>query len=255
MARNSSGYRDHQRGGKPASVALSPGATHMPNTPDLTEREVPPLALDLYCGQGGAGEGYRRAGFAVLGVDILPQPRYPFAFVQADALEFLAFAHLGGVSLIHASPPCRNRSKARALRPVTGPDLIAPTRVLLEQAGIPWVIENVPPSGTSGTSDPIRPDLKLCGCMFGLRRLQRQRWFETSWHAFDLRAPCHHTERAISVTRHGGPATNWGTHEERLAAMGIDWMTADGLGEAIPPAYTEYIGLLALAHFGWQGSA
>jgi hypothetical protein len=196
-----------------------------------------PRLLDLFCGAGGAAMGYFRAGFDVLGVDIVPQPRYPFGFVQADAMTF----PLGGFDAIHASPPCQVFSVATPQRARGNhDDLLTPIRERLASQAAPWVIENVPGA-------PMRADYKLCGCMFGLGRLQRQRWFETSWHAFDMRAPCYHPEPAITITTKGQP-NRTGFAPEARAVMGIDWMNGRERGLAIPPAYTEYIGRALLAH-------
>src|SRR5215467_701837 len=136
-----------------------------------------PRLLDLFCGAGGAAMGYHRAGFDVVGVDIKPQPRYPFTFIQADAMTF----PLEGFDAIHASPPCQAYIRSGMYDKSRHPDLLPPVRCQLERSDVPWVIENVPGA-------PMRVDLKLCGCMFGLG-VARQRWFETSWHAFDLRPP------------------------------------------------------------------
>jgi DNA (cytosine-5)-methyltransferase 1 len=202
-----------------------------------------PRLLDLFCGAGGAAMGYHHAGFDIVGVDLAPQPRYPFEFVQADALEY----PLDGYDAIHASPPCQAYSRATLAQRNGGnayPDLLALTRDRLNTTGVPWVIENVPGA-------PMRPDFKLCGCIFGLE-LRRERWFETSWHAFDLRLGCHHPHPVVSVVGHDSPSsvrTAWRQHHGRnpsindyRAAMGIDWMTGDELSQAIPPAYTQHIG-------------
>lgn len=208
----------------------------------MTGESARPLLLDLFCGAGGAAVGYHRAGFDVLGVDIKPSPRYPFRFVQADAIEALAGWDLSRFAAVHASPVCKRYSKLTPADARGGhPDQVAPVRGLLIRAGLPWVIENVPGA-------PVRPDLKLCGCMFGLPRLRRERWFETSWRALDLRAPCYHTGRAITVTGNGGgwssrDQLDGGSKADRSAAMGIEWMTNRELSQAIPPAYTEHIGL------------
>lgn len=200
-----------------------------------------PLLVDLCCKQGGASEGYRRAGFDLLGVDNEPQPRYPFPFVQADALEFLASADLTPVAAIHGSPPCKGFTR-------TGwsyhfdyherhPDLLTPMREALRRTGKPWVIENVPGA-------PMRPDLTLCGCMFGLDELERERWFEFDRPVFDLRQSCGRRKRTVSPrgnTHYAGEADDW------ARAMAIDWMNAEGLSQAIPPAYTEHIGRHLLA--------
>ena len=199
-----------------------------------------PRLLDLYCCQGGAAMGYHRAGFEVVGVDLAPQPRYPFEFHQGDALDYLA-AHWRDFDAVHASTPCHDHS---VLANATGRDgtghLLADTRAALSALPLPWVIENVPGA-------PMRADFKLCGCLFNLPGLRRERWFETSWHGFELRAPCHHTGPTVTVAGHGALPheyrRGWApTHADRCAAMGIDWMTRDGLAQAIPPAYTELIG-------------
>jgi DNA (cytosine-5)-methyltransferase 1 len=209
-----------------------------------------PRLLDLFCGAGGASMGYWRAGFDVVGVDLAPQPRYPFAFVRGDALR--PPVRLESFDAIHASPPCQAYSFASASQRARGkeyPDLVAPTRALLEAAGRPWVIENVPGA-------PIRPDVVICGCQVGLE-LRRVRWFETSWQAFALAHPCAHTGPVLSVVGHGTPTyvrdrwrakygRNPTIHEYR-AAMGIDWMNRNELSQAIPPAYTEPIGREILA--------
>lgn len=206
-----------------------------------------PLLLDLFCKAGGSATGYDRAGFRVIGVDIEPQPRYPFRFVQADALEALAGWDLSRFAAIHASPVCKRYCKLTPMAARAGhPDQVAAVRSLLTgRADCPWVIENVPRA-------PVRPDLKLCGCMFGLPGLRRERWFETSWHALDLRPPCHHEGRAVTVTGNGGgwskrDGIDLGTKADRSAAMGIDWMTNRELSQAIPPAYTEHIGRQLMA--------
>lgn len=216
-----------------------------------------PRMLDLFCGAGGAGMGYHRAGFEVVGVDIAPQPHYPFEFVQVDAMKVLrgewhGLEMITETSLfdaIHASPPCQCYSLGTVGLRRAGkeyPDLLPSTRALLEHTGLPWVIENVPGA-------PMRADFKLCGCVVGLP-IRRERWFETSWHGFDLRAPCHHDGPVVSVVGHGTPS--WvrqklgynPTIAQYRAAMGIDWMNRDELSEAIPPAYTEFIGRQLLEH-------
>lgn len=211
-----------------------------------------PLLLDLFCGAGGAAMGYHRAGFNIIGVDINPQPNYPFQFYQGDALSFLAKkAHFWNFDMIHASPPCQHYLALGAVNRKLGrkqehPDLIAPTRELLTQTGLPWVIENVP---RSPLIDPIR----LCGTSFDLP-LRRHRLFESNQPLTGIN--CQHqrfTERkywtsfrpngqhlrSTVVQVHG---IGSGEKHEWPAAMGIDWMTYPELVEAIPPAYTEYIG-------------
>ena len=208
-----------------------------------------PLLLDLFCGAGGAARGYHDAGFDVVGVDIHPQLNYPYTSVVGDALELapkLLAAH--PFVAVHASPPCHDH--ARTFLPAkhgTG-WLLAATRSFLAGQPLPWVIENVPGA-------PMRADYKLCGCMFGLPRLRRERWFETSWAAVQLRQSCHHAEPIVTVTGDSIPSHSpfygrvSGHEYNRLAreAMGIDWMTRRELSQAIPPAYTRFIGEQLLA--------
>jgi len=207
-----------------------------------------PRILDLYAGAGGAGMGYSRAGFDVVGVDLAPMPNYPFEFHQADALEYLA-AHGREFDAIHVSPPCQAYSTASQSQRNAGkeyPDLLALTRGVLVEIEKPWVIENVPGA-------PMRADFRLCGCQFGLD-LRRQRWFETSWQGFALTSPCYHPYPVPSVVGHGTPS--WvrlklgynPTIAHYRAAMGIDWMNRNELSQAIPPAYTEFIGAQLLEH-------
>lgn len=184
----------------------------------MTDR---PRLLDLFCCAGGAGMGYHRAGFDVVGVDIAPQKNYPFEFHQADAMTY----PLDGFDAIHASPPCQAYSIASQSRRNEGHeylDLLAPTRDRLVASGLPWIIENVPGA-------PMRADYVLCGCMFGLMSLRRERWFETSWRGFAMHMTHDHSTPAISVVGHGTPS--WvrqklgrcpSIHEYR-AVMGIDW--------------------------------
>jgi DNA (cytosine-5)-methyltransferase 1 len=198
--------------------------------------------------------GYHRAGFDVTGIDNRPQPHYPFDFVQADALAYLA-EHGAEFDAVHASPPCNDHSGSRthpnARHHGTGWVLEA-TRAALVELGRPWIIENVPGA-------PMRPDYQLCGCLFpGLLNLRRERWFETSWRGFALRAPCTHGAASVSVVAHSpgrwdrqrlaaaGMILPAGLKATWSAAMGIDWMTMREMSQAIPPAYTEYLGRLLL---------
>ena len=198
--------------------------------------------LDLFCGAGGAAMGYHRAGFDVVGVDNRPQPRYPFTFIQADAMTF----PLDGFDAIHASPPCQDHMRSRVLAQQTHgtADLLAQTRERLTAHGEPWVIENVPGA-------PMRADYRLCGCMFGQWHLERERWFETSWQGFDLRGGCNRPGGVISVIGHNlqpKDRQKGYVNADRKRAMGIDWMSENEIGLAIPPAYTEYIGRQLLEH-------
>ena len=214
-----------------------------------------PRLLDLFCCAGGAGTGYHRAGFDVVGVDINPQPNYPFTFIQENALELLerVLTHDGlrNYDAIHASPPCQASSAlTKGTNKATGwgddhVDLIPATRELLDATGLPYVIENV-----QGSS--LRRDMTLCGEMFGLAVI-RHRYFELSGFAFT--PPEHKPHRGrVAGYRHGewfegpyfavyGDGGGKGTVPQWQDAMGIDWTNVrKEIAEAIPPAYTEFIG-------------
>lgn len=216
-----------------------------------------PRLLDLFCCAGGAATGYHRAGFDVVGVDIEPQPNYPFEFHRGDALEFLAM-HGHEFDAIHASPPCqastaltkgtnkrRNRETGRV-----HPNLIADTRQLLACFDVPTVIENV-----QGAA--VRRDLTLCGEMFGLGVI-RHRYFEVE-HAGVVQ-PVHKPHRGrVAGYRHGewfdgpyfavyGDGGGKGSVAQWQAAMGIDWTDVRReIAEAIPPAYAEHVGRQLMA--------
>lgn len=216
-----------------------------------------PRLLDLFCGAGGAAMGYHRAGFEVVGVDLAPQPHYPFEFAQADAINVLAMMSrrtLLGFDAIHASPPCQGYSTQTAV-PSRHHRLIAAVRAHVERIGLPYVIENVE-GARRHMIDPVR----LCGSSFGLD-VRRHRYFETNW-GLDT-PPCAHSWQTprfrsldMSMVRKGRLASVVGVHghinypgefELRCKAMGIDWMTNAELVEAIPPAYTEHIGQQLMA--------
>ena len=210
--------------------------------------------LDLFCGAGGAAMGYHRAGFEVVGVDIKRQPNFPFEFHQADALEF----PLGGFDIIHASPPCQVHSVLSHLANPRHVNLIPQTRTRLIESGKAYIIENVPHA-------PLINPIMFCGTFFGLKtgnaQLRRHRMFEINFGWF-LTPICRHNGRTIGVfgdkardtaaeKRHyskpkdirGKPPSDiLFTKEEAFEAMGIDWMNMKELSQAIPPAYTEYIG-------------
>jgi DNA (cytosine-5)-methyltransferase 1 len=220
-----------------------------------------PWLLDAFCGAGGATRGYQQAGFRVFGVDKAPQPNYVGDdFHQGDALEFMA-EHGRKFAARHASPPCQAYSVLRRANPgAIYPDLVAPTRALLIASGVPWVMENVPGA-------PLRATIVLCGSMFGLgangRQLRRHRLFETGFMM--LQPECEHIGEAIGVYG-GGPVGRYtfengvrkglkgrrggyqGTMAERREAMGIDWMPSRELNQAIPPAYSRFIGERLLEH-------
>jgi len=240
---------------------------------------VKPRLLDLFCGAGGAAMGYHRAGFEVVGVDINPQPHYPFEFHQADALGFMqALVYGDGIGssegrlslsmfdAIHASPPCQAYSIMRNLPWLKDReywDSVPPTRAALIASGLPWVIENVQGAPLDG--------ITLCGQMFGLRQedgrpIYRHRLFESSVF---LLAPAHpkHYEAAVPGSLFGsrqnrmsgipkawkssgldnGGTGHSGTNKAWGLSVGIDWMNRDELGQAIPPAYTEHVGRQLLA--------
>lgn len=197
-----------------------------------------PRLLDLFCGVGGAATGYHRAGFEVVGVDKRPQKHYPFEFHQADALEYLA-AHGHEFPAIHASPPCQEYSITKNAHPdEVYPDLLPDTIQALEKLPILWQVENVPRA-------PMRCDLILCGTMFGLR-VQRHRWFMANWQLPWWNLPrCHHVNLLDMYS--SGPNRK-GTERQYCDEMGVTWAPVR-LGnrryaatEAIPPAYTEFIG-------------
>ena len=210
-----------------------------------------PRLLDLFCGAGGAAMGYWLAGWDVVGVDIAPQPRYPFDFHQADAMTF----PLDGYDAIHASPPCHDHStvtgRNRKAQGVKGTGwMLTATIDRLRALGAPWIVENVGTARFPGNVHVFR----LCGSSFGLD-VQRHRLFASS-HLI-LSTPCHHAAQArrfrsldgkrprgylARVVGVHGHINYAGERELREAAMGIDWMTPTELTQAIPPAYTEHIG-------------
>jgi DNA (cytosine-5)-methyltransferase 1 len=206
--------------------------------------------VDLFCSAGGASKGYHDAGFDVVGVDLADQPNYPFKFIQADAVTF----PLDGFDAAAGSPPCQGYSGMSNCRPgLAGeyPMLIEVIRAKFRAQGIPWIIENVEGSGLAAQDDLLGTHgLTLCGTMFGLP-LYRHRLFETS---FPVSAPPHPRHRIpASKAGHWKPGTIISVegHCAPIAlareAMGIGWMTRDELAEAIPPAYSEYIGGALLA--------
>ena len=207
--------------------------------------------VDLYCGEGGASVGYHRAGFRVIGIDKEPQPNYPFQFIRGDALDTSIWP---SADVYTASPPCKRHTSLRAFSAAHHLDLIAETRSVLAASGLPYVIENVPGA-------PLHDPIMLCGSMFDLG-VRRHRLFESN---MQLTAPwCDHKGQAerspgYMVARyHSGVRENhWspvigvygrgqglgpGEIGQWRRAMGIDWMSRDGMREAIPPAYTQHIG-------------
>jgi len=194
--------------------------------------------LDLFCCQGGAAKGYAASGlFDITGVDIEPQPRYPYKFIQDDALNFVArFGHC--YDFIHASPPCQRFTKATKLRGNDHPDLIPQTRYLLSITEKPYVIENVPGA-------PLQSPIMLCGTMFGLKTY-RHRLFESN---FPIKTPAHieHQEpsvkmgRPVAAGRFMHIVGNFSGVKMAREIMDMPWASQYGLAQAIPPAYTEWI--------------
>lgn len=228
-----------------ASTEHAPGFSGDPRKPRL---------LDLFCCAGGAGVGYARAGFDVVGIDKTPQPHYPLPFIRADALN-LDPEFICTFDAIHASPPCQSYSDL-AKRNRNGhewPRLIEPVREMLIKSGLPYIIENV-------DGAPLINPVVLCGTMFKGLRVLRHRLFETN---FTLLAPphgrhpvCHTFDKRKSqygktdemrdfVSVNGGGNCRVAAARD---AMGIDWMTKIELNEAIPPAYTQFIGQQLLAY-------
>lgn len=231
--------------------------------------------LDLFCGAGGAARGYADAGFEVVGVDLVPQERYPYAFYQADAMQVLQTLIDGGswegyslhdFAAIHVSPPCQEYSTTKPTRLFSGktitphPMLIAPVLELLRKAGVPWVCENV-----TGAKREMLNSIELCGVSFGLPLL-RHRLFLSSELLF---APAHYKHpdgfynvvgkkvrghgtfrsKTSYVDRKGRTRIREACHPKAVgqAAMGIDWMTMAEMSQAIPPAYTHWLGMQLLS--------
>jgi DNA (cytosine-5)-methyltransferase 1 len=217
-------------------------------------RPVRPRLLDLFCCAGGAAKGYDAAGFEVVGVDIDPQRRYPYEFIQADAL-MLAPDFLASFDAIHASPPCQSYSDLakRNGNADAWPRLIEPVREMLIASGRPYVIENV-------EGAPLINPVVLCGTMFPGLRVLRHRLFEAN---FPIIPPPHGKHPKVHTfdkrKSHYGKTNEWvdfvqvtGGGNCTIAAardaMRIDWMSKNEINEAIPPAYTRLIGEQLLAH-------
>lgn len=209
-----------------------------------------PLALDLFCCAGGAAMGLWRAGFDVVGVDVRRQSRYPFPFVQADALR--PPFDLSRFALIWASPPCQAHTDLKsAWNAKQHADLIPATRDLLAASGAAYIIENV-------EGAPLRSAIRLCGTMFDLgtgdAELWRHRHFETNFPV--PMKLCVHRQRKRVIGVYGGHgrdrrrnvSTQDYSTKQRQEAMGIDWMTSMELSQAIPPAYSEFLGRVAVEH-------
>jgi DNA (cytosine-5)-methyltransferase 1 len=249
-----------------------------PQRPSYPVRTDAPWLLDLFCCAGGAGVGYYRAGFNVVGVDIIPQPRYPFTFVQADALDVLAGLiddiKIATFAAVHASPPCQAWSDLQKQSKIEYEDFIGRTRELLAPLGLPYIIENV-------EGAPLKNPVKLCGAgfrtddvvFFGHEafpdlRVIRHRLFESNVTLFgtqcpkkhplvftyDKRKPHHKTlnQDTAYVQVTGGGNCSVANKRE---AMGTPWMTGVECNEAIPPAYTELLGRQLINHIKEEKTA
>ena len=217
--------------------------------------------LDLFCGEGGCSMGYHQAGFQVTGIDNVWMERYPFQFFQMSALKLIDDPDfIAQFDAIAASPPCKVHTSMKAFSSSHHIDLVPETRDLLMQSGKPWVMENVPGA-------PLIDPITLCGSMFGLP-VRRHRLFESN---IELSQPdCHHAEQEANspgykVRRYHsgkpvehmanivsvyGRGNGYGPGETELwrTAMQMPWASKDGLAQAIPPAYTEFIGRQLIAH-------
>lgn len=221
-----------------------------------------PRLLDLFSCAGGAAVGYHRAGFEVVGVDINPQPRYPFEHHVADALEYVA-EHGHKFDAIHASPPCQTYSKTRTLHSNTHPDLVAPTRAALIASGRPWVIENV-------VGAPLLDPLVLCGTEFDMRapdvdgvplKIVRHRLFESNIPLVG-NGGCRHDPTVQTATVYGAGGGWTPAHRDNpdrrggyipatpviQQLLGIDWMTKHEMSQVVPPVMAEHIGRQLLTY-------
>lgn len=230
-----------------------------------------PILLDLFCCAGGAARGYDTAGFQVVGVDIDPQPHYPYPMLQWNALEVLDMLlagetlpfgsdmwnlkriRLSDIAAIHASPPCQGYSVTKSVNKQAGkyPLLIPDVRTRLVVSGKPYVIENV-----EGAKSEMRDYVTLCGSQFGMRGvrngrptyLQRHRLFESNFRIPDP-GPHDHSGYAFTIAGHGAVSKKAqemfggsGFTDFARELMGMDWTTRHELAESIPPAYTQYVG-------------
>lgn len=241
------------RSHKPSPVGSIP--TSATRASRLQENVGAMRLLDLFCGAGGAAEGYRRAGFTeIVGVDLEPQLNYPFEFYRGDALDWLETErHIIArhYDAIHASPPCQGYTPMTNRHPSSKPRLIPEVRRLILATGLPYVIENVIGAGF----DLVNP-IRLCGSAFGLKA-NRHRLFECSVPVFGT--PCAHNGPSVAVygkadgrrlynRKDGTKLYAWSSLEEGREALEVPWMqTVDEVRESIPPAYTEYIGRQLIA--------
>ena len=211
----------------------------------INQMDNRPRLLDLFSGAGGAAMGYYRAGFRIVGVDINPQKHYPFEFHQADAMTY----PLEGFDVIHASPPCQGYSRTNAKCRCNHPRMIEAVRQRL--AGKRYVIENV----QEARGFLINP-VMLCGSMF-LLPIHRHRYFESSVEIFSLLPKCRVDGKTVYIT--GTPRPKDGSARKdpparvKREAMGTPWMTIKEMDEAIPPAYTFWIGTQLMEYLGNPG--
>jgi DNA (cytosine-5)-methyltransferase 1 len=240
---------------------------HIPGQLSLDDATPRPRLLDLFCGAGGCSVGYARAGLEVVGVDIEPHADYPYEFHRVDALEILADRKfLACFDVVHASPPCQaytsmsNRWRGRDTAADAWPDLIAPVRAALQRWGGPYVIENVP-----GARSLLRNPVLLHGGMFGLA-VHRPRLFECNWPVMAYLSPSPRNPvgvygrvpdgRRLNTRADGTEQRAAGSLEQARAAMGCEWMTDfRDVAEAVPPAYTEFLGGQLLGVLAWQSGA
>ena len=207
-----------------------------------------PRLLDAFCCQGGASAGYATAGFDITGIDLHPQPRYPFTFIQGDAIAYIR-KHGHEYDAIAASPPCQGYTDCQVLQGNDHPMLIAPTRNALNTTGRPWIIENVP-----GAAPHLIDPVVLCGAMFGLGTY-RDRYFEAGG-GLVLAQPAH-PRHDKPITKMGRPRRegemahyvgNFSGVQAARDDLNVPWMNRDGIRECIPPTYTHHLGQQLLQH-------
>jgi DNA (cytosine-5)-methyltransferase 1 len=219
-----------------------------------------PIAIDLYCCQGGTTRGLQAAGFHVIGVDIEAQPRYcGDEFYRGDAVAWMTVHRewiRGNVSLVAGSPPCQRYTLCQRIQGREHPDLIGPTRHAMQQTGVPWVIENV-----EEARDELRTPVMLCGAMFPGLHTYRHRLFETGGWELAVPADPEHVEPTIKMGRPLKPGDwyhavgNFSNVDYVREDMGVPWMNRDGIRESIPPAYGEYVGNAFLSELERRAAA
>lgn len=216
-----------------------------------------PKLLDLFCGAGGAGAGYVRAGFDVVGIDIRPQPRYPFAFVQADAMIY----PLDGFDAIHASPPCTDHTPIRTAEQPHGTAwMLEATIARLTVSGLPYVVENV-----VGAAKHMPGAVMLCGESFGIHGLCRHRLFLSNValvvppracrpHPVGIYGELSKNDRHLGHRADGYRRGVRAGVETARRLLGCPWMDGPELSQAIPPVYCEFIGGQLLAAMSMAGA-